>query len=190
MAVSSIATLSSFFLPSKPPSLRAPPLHLSLSSDNSFPILRTAKGDWSPLLKTADNRPLQSPPSDNFDIASVVCPSLAYANTLYFSACNVSLFVDEDEPEERLISRFRREVSKVGLIQECRRRRFFENKQEKKKRKSRDAARRNSRRRRLAFEDRREAMARKNDTDLKNDTASDEEDEDDNWELPPGSLMV
>ncbi|KAL0395781.1 UNVERIFIED_CONTAM: 30S ribosomal protein S21, chloroplastic [Sesamum calycinum] len=58
---------------------------------------------------------------------SVVCPSLAYANTLFFrSAYNVQVIVDDKEPEEKLLGRFRREVMRAGVIQECKRRRFFE----------------------------------------------------------------
>lgn len=53
---------------------------------------------------------------------------------------------DENEHEERLIGRFRREVMKAGVIQEAKRRRFFENSQEEKKRKMREAAKRNRRR--------------------------------------------
>lgn len=75
-----------------------------------------------------------------------MCPSLAHANTLFFrSAYNVQVVVDDNEPEERLLNRFRREVMKAGVIQECKRRRFFENKQDEKKRKSREAAKRNRR---------------------------------------------
>lgn len=78
---------------------------------------------------------------------SVANPALNHASVLYFSAgYNVQIVVDEDEPEEVLLRRFRREVSKAGVIPECRRRRFFENKQEEKKRKQREAGRRNRRR--------------------------------------------
>lgn len=81
-----------------------------------------------------------------------MCPSLAYANTLYFrSAYNVQVLVDDGEPEERLINRFRREVMRAGVIQEVKRRRYFENKQDEQKRRTRDAAKRNSRRRFLLF---------------------------------------
>ena len=54
--------------------------------------------------------------------------------------------MDDNEPEERLLNRFRREVMRAGVIQECKRRRFFENKQDEKKRKTREAAKRNRRR--------------------------------------------
>ena len=54
----------------------------------------------------------------------------------------------EHEPEEKLIGRFRREVFRAGIIQECKRRRYFETNQEKRKRKTRDAARRNRKRER------------------------------------------
>ena len=58
----------------------------------------------------------------------------------------MQVVVAEDEPDEVLLRRFRREVTKAGVIQECKRRRFFENKQEEKKRKAREAGRRNRRR--------------------------------------------
>jgi len=72
---------------------------------------------------------------------------MAYSNTLFFqSPYNVQVVVAEDETEEKLLGRFRREVTKAGVVQECRRRRYFENKHEEKKRKSREAARRNRKR--------------------------------------------
>ena len=72
---------------------------------------------------------------------------MAYSNTLFFrSPYNVQVVVAEDESEEKLLGRFRREVIKAGIVQECRRRRYFENKHEEKKRKSREAARRNRKR--------------------------------------------
>ena len=54
--------------------------------------------------------------------------------------------MEDNEPEEKLLNRFRREVMRAGVIQECKRRRFFENKQDEKKRKTREAAKRNRRR--------------------------------------------
>ena len=54
--------------------------------------------------------------------------------------------MDDNEPEEGLLNRFRREVMRAGVIQEYKRRRFHENKQDEKKRKSREAAKRNRRR--------------------------------------------
>lgn len=75
------------------------------------------------------------------ELASVLCSSLVYANTISFkSACNVQVIFDENEPEEKLLNRFTREVMRAGVIQECKRRRFYENKQDEKKRKSREAA--------------------------------------------------
>ncbi|PHU27877.1 30S ribosomal protein S21 [Capsicum chinense] len=160
MAVSSIGNLFSFFTPSKPPP--PPPKSPSLQ------------------FTTTHSRPKLVSSSDS-DVTSVVCPSLAYANTLYFrSAYNVQVIVDDNEPEEKLLGRFRREVMKAGVIQECKRRRFFENKQDKDKRKSREAARRNRRRRgpppgRNFGPDKQETTKSKRD-----------DDDDDNWELPEG----
>lgn len=75
------------------------------------------------------------------ELTSVICPSLVCANTISFkSACNVQVIFDENEPEEKLLNRFTREVMRAGVIQECKRRRFYENKQDEKNRKSREAA--------------------------------------------------
>ncbi|KAL8474629.1 hypothetical protein ACS0TY_030465 [Phlomoides rotata] len=86
---------------------------------------------------------LQNPSS-----LSVLSPSLAFSNTLFFnSPYNVQVIVSENEPEEALIHRFRREVLRAGVLQECKRRQFFEDTREKRKRKTREAARRYRKRR-------------------------------------------
>ncbi|XP_042043909.1 30S ribosomal protein S21, chloroplastic-like [Salvia splendens] len=175
MATSYLANLFSLLNPSKPPPSAAPsrapklpPLHLS--SSNSHP-------GCEPLVLSNE---AQSRPSYSSDVAAVVCPSLAYANTMFFrSAYNVQVIVDDNEPEEKLLGRFRREVMRAGIIQECKRRRFFENKQEEKKRRARDAAKRNRRRRpqaKFATQDKPEISKSK------------KEDDDDNWDIPEGVL--
>ncbi|KAF2314151.1 hypothetical protein GH714_023739 [Hevea brasiliensis] len=114
------------------------------------------------------------------DILSVVCPSLAYAKTLHFkSGFNVQINVEENEPEDRILLRFRRAVMKAGILQECKRRRFFESSHDKKKRKARDAARRNRKR-----HPRKKAQGKK-EAPKKEEKYNDE---DDNWELPEGEL--
>ncbi|KAK6256278.1 hypothetical protein QUC31_017990 [Theobroma cacao] len=168
----SLSNFLSFLLPSNPPPPppKAAPLNnLSLSSQKpKNPLLSvSAQEDQSSSLST--------------ELSSVICPSLAYANTLFFkSAYNVQVIVDDNEPEERLLNRFRREVMRAGVIQECKRRRFFENKQDEKKRKSREAAKRNRRRRpqaRSSLPNKQEVSSKKRD-----------DDEEDNWEMPDGDL--
>ncbi|KAL1810405.1 hypothetical protein ACET3Z_027395 [Daucus carota] len=101
-----------------------------------------------PTPQTLKHQPPITPLSSKHDLINVVCPGLANANTLFFkSAYNLQVIVGEHEPEEKLIGRFRREVFRAGIIQECKRRRYFETNQEKRKRKTRDAARRNRKRR-------------------------------------------
>ncbi|KAK3036453.1 hypothetical protein RJ639_030052 [Escallonia herrerae] len=183
MASSSIANFLSLFIPSKPPQPKAPSPILSLSSDPK------QKEGFTPLVTSRDDNlqyPVSTPSSSlssyscPADVTSVVCPSLAYANTLFFrSGYNVQVIVDDNEPEEKLLGRFRREVMRAGVIQECKRRRFFENKQDKEKRKTREAAKRN-RRRRTPF--------RGAPQDKVEGTKSKKEDDDDNWELPEGGL--
>lgn len=134
----SLNNFLSFIFPSKPPPPpppKIPPPQLTLHQTQ-----KPREG----LVPLVAQEGLHSSSSS---LASVICPSLAYANTLYFnSAYNVQVIVDDNESEERLLNRFRREVMRAGVIQECKRRRFFENKQDEKKRRTRDAAKRNRRR--------------------------------------------
>ncbi|KAL8193576.1 hypothetical protein R6Q57_026711 [Mikania cordata] len=173
MASSAFANFLSIFAPFKspPPPSKAPPSHLSLSTDSST----KNKDAFAPITTSSSSS------SCSGDLMSVVCPSLACANTLYFrSAYNVQVIVEDNEPEEKLLGRFRREVMKAGVIQECKRRRYFENKQEEKKRKHREAAKRN-RRRRGPF---------RNPNDEKAESVSKKRDDDnDNWEMPEDSPL-
>lgn len=144
MAASSspLSNFLSFIFPTKPPPQhKAPPPQLSLSAPHKDNKLTTTTTQYGQQGSVAQVEPEKS------SLSSVICPSLAYANTLFFnSAYNVQVVVDDNEPEERLLNRFRREVMRAGVIQECKRRRFHENKQDEKKRKSREAAKRNRRR--------------------------------------------
>ncbi|XP_076913398.1 small ribosomal subunit protein bS21c-like [Bidens hawaiensis] len=173
MASSALANFLSIFTPFKPPPSKLPPSHLSVSTDTSSSKHKDA---FTPITTSSSNSS-----SCSGDLMSVVCPSLAYANTLYFrSAYNVQVIVEDNEPEEKLLGRFRREVMKAGVIQECKRRRYFENKQEEKKRKHREAAKRN-RRRRGPF---------RNPNEDKTDTVNKKRDGDnDNWEMPEDSPL-
>ena len=123
--------LSSLLLSKQP----IPPPPSSLHFPNKPP------SGWVSLVST--NLDPTTPSCSSF-INPIVCPALAYSNTLYFKSCyNVQVIVGENEPEDKLVGRFRREVLRAGVIQECKRRRYFENTHDKKKRKARDAARRN-----------------------------------------------
>lgn len=180
MAVSSIGNLFfSFFTPSRPLPPKSPSLQFSPTSYS-----RPNQEGLYPLLSVHNHNPLPvASSSSDSDVRSVVWPSLAYAKTLFFrSAYNVQVIVDDNEPEEKLLGRFRREVMRAGVIQECKRRRFFENKHDKDKRKSREAARRNRRRRgpppsRNFGPDKQETTKSKRD-----------DDDEDNWELPDGGI--
>lgn len=59
---------------------------------------------------------------------------------------NILITVGENESEDQVVNRFRRQVLRAGILQECKRRRFFENSQAKRKRKAREAAKRNRKR--------------------------------------------
>ncbi|KAJ9135485.1 hypothetical protein P3X46_032665 [Hevea brasiliensis] len=170
----SLSNFLSFLLPSNPPPKTSP--QLSFSSPPTQLLSRKSNDKLIPLVGQQSHSG-----SLSADLSSVICPSLAYANTLFFkSAYNVQVIVDENEPEERLLNRFRREVLRAGVIQECKRRRFFENKQDEKKRKSREAAKRNKKRR---FQSRPTTQNK-----LETSTSKKEEDDEDNWDMPEGGL--
>ncbi|CAN1273425.1 30S ribosomal protein S21, chloroplastic [Linum perenne] len=117
-------------------------------------------------------------------MTSVAYPSLTYSNSNSFdsSPYNVEIIVEEDEPEERLLGRFRREVYRAGIIQECRRRRYFENKQDEKKRRTREAAKKNRMRRPMSS--RFGNQTYQPPEEMKKVV----EDDGDNWELPAGGI--
>ncbi|KAF5807031.1 putative ribosomal protein S21 [Helianthus annuus] len=153
-------SLSSLSLSSSPP---PPPTTVSLSSTSSSTKTLTTitQPPITPLIHNTSN-----------NIHSLLYPSLAYSYKLFFKTpYNVQVIVGPDESEESLIGRFRREVFRANIIQECKRRRFFETNQEMRKRKIRDAARRRSRRRQRPVAKKDEIQRKKVD------------DEPDNWEL-------
>ncbi|KAL6136086.1 hypothetical protein ACLB2K_061387 [Fragaria x ananassa] len=174
-ASSSLCNFLSFLTPSKPPSqTKPPPPHLHLSQTQK------PRDAFVPLVA----QPGPSLSSSSSELESVVNPSLAYANTLFFkSAYNVQVIVDEGESEERLLNRFRREVMRAGVIQEVKRRRYFENTQDEKKRRTRDAAKRNKRRRTFS---RPPLMQNRQGQDVPVPKKSD--DDEDNWDLPEGDI--
>ncbi|XVF08760.1 hypothetical protein REPUB_Repub07fG0030700 [Reevesia pubescens] len=179
-SLSSLSKSLSSLLPSQSPTNS--PSFLSPATNLQLP--KNPSG-FAPLVSTWDPKPtstcLSSTLTTADDITAITCPSLAYANTMFFkSGCyNVQVVVAENEPEEKLLARFRRAVFKAGVIQECKRRRFFETSQEKKKRKVKEASKRNRKRRPLP----KVSLQAKEETPKKKD-----DDEDDNWELPEGDL--
>ncbi|CAJ1943703.1 unnamed protein product [Sphenostylis stenocarpa] len=134
----------------------------------------------SPMATTASASPHAIGSDSGVSIKGVLYPALAHSNTLFFkSAYNVQIVVGDDEPEDRIVYRFKKEVLKAGVLQECRRRRFFENKHDKIKRKAREASRRNRKRKPKS----RVSAQNKHDSEKKKD--NDDNDTDiDNWDLP------
>ncbi|ESQ32764.1 hypothetical protein EUTSA_v10004988mg [Eutrema salsugineum] len=175
----SLTSFISFISPFKSQTKATPPPNLTLPT----PTVSHRRRNDLAIESMAVEEP-SSTASLSSEISSVICPSLAYSNTLFFSSgYNVQVFVEDNESEERLVNRFRREVMRTGVIQECKRRRYFENKQDEKKRRTRDAAKRNKKRRpqaRFTQETREEAAAA---------TKSKKKDEEeDNWEMPDGDV--
>ncbi|XXG41958.1 hypothetical protein AAC387_Pa01g2319 [Persea americana] len=149
-----------------------------------FPLcLFSTRPPSSPLISSNLEKPF--PWIDPVESIVPTDPSLRHAKILFFrSAYNVQIVVNEDEPDEALLRRFRRQVSKAGVIQECKRRRFFENSHEEKKRKAREAGKRNRRR----WSGPRFASPKDVDAAAKSSRHAD--DEDDNWEMPEGGLPI
>ncbi|KAG8058323.1 hypothetical protein GUJ93_ZPchr0002g24807 [Zizania palustris] len=99
------------------------------------------------LLSTLLHLPL-APFSGRSSPPSVVhVPGRAPMAAAAAKGYNVQILVDENEGEESIFRRFRREVMRAGLIQEIKRRRRYESKKDELKRKAREAGRRNRRRR-------------------------------------------
>ncbi|XP_068664981.1 small ribosomal subunit protein bS21c-like [Aristolochia californica] len=174
-----MASLICKFLPLQPLSAK------SSQTLPSFPLSPSSLTLFSPSTpgKNGKLSVTRKGESSSYDYLSVAHPSAAYANTLFLRAgYNVQVVVEDNEPEEKLLGRFRREVMKVGVIQECKRRKFFENKQEEKKRKTREAAKREAmRRRRRRPQNRSPVSFKPEDSKSKKD-----DEEEDNWELPEG----
>ncbi|CAN0925380.1 30S ribosomal protein S21, chloroplastic [Linum grandiflorum] len=158
-----------------------------LSLSNFVPFLSTSSNTPTPQLSSASSgftgrQRLVSGLSTGVT-TPVVYPSLANSGTVCFnsSSYNVEIIVEEDEPEERLVGRFRREVFRAGIIQECRRRRYFENKQDEKKRRTREAAKKNRKRRPMSRFDNQPSGPSE-------ETKKVVVDDGDNWELPAGGI--
>lgn len=136
---------------------------LSLSSSSSCCCCSSSSTPPSLQLQShPDRRAVASlvseklPPRVSLEAAgasSVLYPALKNASVLSFKSgyYNLQIVAEDNEPEERLVSRFRSEVLRAGVLQECKRRRFFETKQEAKKRKAREAAKKRNRMRCVVF---------------------------------------
>ncbi|XP_068656978.1 small ribosomal subunit protein bS21c-like [Aristolochia californica] len=176
-----MASLICKFLPPAPLPAKASQTCLSFPLSPSCLTLSTP----STFGKNGKLSVTQRGEKSSHDYFSVAYPPTASANTLLSRAgYNVQVIVEDNEPEEKLLGRFRREVMRAGVIQESKRRRFFENKQEEKKRKTREAAKREAMRRR------RRRPQNRNPTSFKPEESKSKKDdeEEDNWELPEDKL--
>ncbi|KAM7273693.1 hypothetical protein ACFE04_028357 [Oxalis oulophora] len=84
------------------------------------------------------------------------------------SKYNVQVVVEENEGEDSILKRFKRQVKDAGIIDESKARRFFETPKQRKLRKAKDFARRNKKRR---FQPKPKEKPKEADND-----------DDDNWE--------
>lgn len=117
--------------------------------------------------------PVETPTSSSSHISfpRVLSPASSVKPIFSRGGYNAQIFVGENESEDSVVRRFRSEVFKASVFEECRRRRFFESKQDVKKRKSRSGVKRNVPRRPLK-------------KPTKETEVKDDEEEEDNWELP------
>lgn len=127
------------------------PKHSTMALASSLPDILNYSSSSSSILFPSNR--VRFLPTDSVSSLSCCLEKLSLRSKVVCrSTYNVQVIVADNESEERLVNRFRREVLRAGIIQESKRRRFFENKQEKKKRKARDAARRNRKRRFSQFQ--------------------------------------
>ncbi|PIN06664.1 hypothetical protein CDL12_20780 [Handroanthus impetiginosus] len=187
MALSMLNPVS--FLPQCPfPSPKSPPMPIPLvPSRNLFTLhLKTQFANpflqpKFPLKTSMKVEEKESPHRKDYknpDLLSVAFPSLAFSNTLLFSSIyNVQVIVGEGEPDDQLISRFRREVLKPGVLEECKRRRYFETTQDKRKRKTREAARRNRKRRQQP------KVSKRGEVENSKKERTEYDSDDDNWDF-------
>ncbi|MQM03567.1 hypothetical protein Taro_036353 [Colocasia esculenta] len=140
------------------------------------------------------------------DVLFACHPAAALANVLFAKSgyYNTQVVVAEDEPEDRLVERFGRACARAGVFKESRRRRFFEDRHAELKRRAREAAVRRGREaarlRRIAgvaqiaggfspsLRQRGKKKKKKTNRPQLRETAIDEEEEEDNWELPEGEI--
>jgi ribosomal protein S21 len=124
-----------------------------------------------PSSPLKSNNPVKTPTS-HISFPRVLSPPASSVKPIFSrGGYNAQIFVGENESEDSVVRRFRREVFKANVFEECRRRRFFESKQDIKKRKSRSPVKRNVPRRPL-------------EKPTKETEVKDDEEEEDNWELP------
>eukprot|EP00271_Cylindrocystis_brebissonii_P009037 TRINITY_DN23638_c0_g1_i1.p1 TRINITY_DN23638_c0_g1~~TRINITY_DN23638_c0_g1_i1.p1 ORF type:complete len:176 (-),score=20.01 TRINITY_DN23638_c0_g1_i1:1078-1605(-) len=103
------------------------------SSDNAVPSLPVNLPVVSPLST------VRTSPVSSAQLAAD--PSSAFANILWFRGpYNVQVNVEEREPPEVVVRKFRKEMMEANIVNECRRRRYHENAQDTVKRKQKDAA--------------------------------------------------
>lgn len=131
-----------------------------------------------PSLPLQLDNPVKTPTSTSSRIffPKLLSPASPVKHIISRGSYNAQIFAGENESEDSVVRRFRREVFKAGVFEECRRRRYFESKQEVKKRKSRAAVKRNV--------PRRPPKKPTKETKVKEE----EEEEEDNWELPDGDI--
>ncbi|KAI4329512.1 hypothetical protein MLD38_027893 [Melastoma candidum] len=172
-------------------------LLLHPKADSSIPAAAVAMRP-QPLTVTRPPKGFESLVIDREKDGHMACvtnPSLANATTLFFKSShyNLEITVEDNESEERLLNRFRREVNRCGIIRECKRRRFFETSQEYRKRKTREANRKRAfSMRRTPQQKMSRKMKKKKEKKEKKEAAKNnregDEEENDNWEVPEGEL--
>lgn len=114
---------------------------------SSLSILKSSQIHHNSVSTNFQSLP-KSKPARLFATRDSVTPSSQEPKGVFTGILNynVLITVGENESEDQVVNRFRRQVLRAGILQECKRRRFFENSQGKIKRKAREAAKRNRKR--------------------------------------------
>ncbi|GAU33344.1 hypothetical protein TSUD_166090 [Trifolium subterraneum] len=173
----STTSFSNFFSFLSPPSKSPPPQFPLLNHNNHrnkfIPLVLSRTETTSSTISVTPSSSQQQ--DDDFDFDSL---SSSNSMSTYY---NVQVAIEDDEPEERVVGMFRREVLGAGILQEFKRRRYFENTQEEKKRRVKDAAKQTQALRPMEGNFQRGPYNNYWQEDPKPEK---EEDDDDNWDLP------
>ncbi|CAK8541105.1 unnamed protein product [Lathyrus sativus] len=190
MAIStSFSNFFSFLSPQTKPQLpllsQFPSHHHNHRNNKIIPLVLSRNETASPSITSSPPPP--PPPKDvSSDFSDFNSSSLYTTNRF-----NVEVVLEDGEPEDRLLNRFRKDVLSAGILQEYRRRQYHENKQDEKKRKIREASVRNRRSRfpRRPMDGNSPGGGRYNNYWQDDPTPPEEEEDEDIWDLPEEDVL-
>ncbi|KAJ4823389.1 hypothetical protein Tsubulata_023431 [Turnera subulata] len=116
--------------PLTPPPTPGAPTILPFSSLQLQLNNKTTHPRWTPLVLAESH---SSTAGKNINPQEVYPATSSVSTRCFSSGFNVHIYVEEDEPEERVVWRFRREVMKARIFQECKQRRCPQTRRRNKK---------------------------------------------------------